>query len=193
MGRKAVAAFAGLAIGVLLAGIVGPIILSPLGINLTAAASIGSVVGAVAGYLLSILVLRVVEYRRNAELRRAVEAVKTELHLPASVMIRVKDRLAVLEGEVANYSQRQQAERAISTIPGIRNVTNRLRLRPAAASVSTSPDEIRERIAEQIVRLAYRAIQVDLCDSDIVLEGTGSFPRRGVRGRKHGLGDSRSG
>ena len=174
-GRDTLAKFGGLALGIMIGGVVGPIVFGPLGIGPPAAASVGCFAGAVAGYLLVSLALLIARRRHDAELRRAADAVKAELRLPKTVVIKVKDSRATLEGEVEHYSQRHEAERAISTIPGIKQVLNRIRLRPSVGSVSTSADEIRKRIAERFLRLAEldgREIQVELRDSRIVLQGT---------------------
>jgi hypothetical protein len=169
------AKFAGLALRIMIGGAVGPIVFGPLGIGPPAAASVGCFAGALAGYVLVTLALLIGQLRQDAELRRAAEAVRAELRLPKTVGIKVKDGRATLEGEVEHYSQRHEAERAISTLPGIKQVVNRIRLRPSAGSVSTSADEIRNRIAERFLRLAEldgRGIQVELRDSRIILEGT---------------------
>lgn len=108
------------------------------------------------------------------ELRRAAEAVKAELGLPKTIGIKIKNRRATLEGEVERYSERHEAERAISTLPGIKQVINRIRMRPSAERVSTSADDIRKRITDHFVRLAKLdggRIRVQLRDSRIVLEG----------------------
>jgi osmotically-inducible protein OsmY len=173
--KEALARFAGIALGIVIGGVLGPVLLLPQDINPPAAASIGCLAGAVAGYLLVSLAQLVRRRRRDAELRRAVEAVKSELRLPETVSVKVKNSVATLEGEVESYSQRHEAGRAISTIPGIKQVENRIRLRPSAVSVSTPPDEIRSRIAERFVRQAEldaRGIRVELTDSRVVLEGT---------------------
>jgi osmotically-inducible protein OsmY len=101
--------------------------------------------------------------------------VKAESGLPKTISIRIKDGRATLEGEVERYSERREAERAISTLPGIKQVINRIRIRPSGERVSTSADDIRKRITDHFVRLAEldaRGIRVQLRDARIVLEGT---------------------
>lgn len=165
----------GLALGIMLGGVLGPIVFSPLGMGPPSAASVGCFAGALVGYLLASLALLIVRHRHDAELRHAAEAVMAELGLPSTISIKIKNGRATLEGEVERYSERDEAERAISTIPGINQVINRIRMRPSAESVSTSADEIRKRITDHFVRLAEldgRGMRVQLRDSRIVLEGT---------------------
>jgi osmotically-inducible protein OsmY len=173
--RATLAKFSGLALGVVLGGVLGPIVFGPIRMGPPAAASVGCFAGALIGYLLVSLALLIAQYRQDAELRRAAEAVKAELGLPKTVSIKIKHGRATLEGEVERYSERQEAERAISTLPGIKQVINRIRMRPSGERVSTSADDIRKRITDHFVRLAEldgRGIQVQLRDSRIVLEGT---------------------
>lgn len=175
MDRAILARLSGLALGVVSGGVLGPIMFGPAGMDLPAAASAGCFAGALVGYLLVSLGLLIARYRRDAELARAAEAVKAELGLPKTIDIKIKDGRATLEGEVERYSERHEAERAISTLPGIKQVINRIRMRSSAERVSTSADEIRKRISDHFVRLAEldgRGIRVQLRDSRIVLEGT---------------------
>lgn len=168
------AGFAGLALGVILGGVPGPILFSTVGLGPPAAASAGCFAGALAGYLLVSLGLLTARYRQDAELRRAAEAVKAELGLPGTISIKIKNGRATLDGEVERYSERREAERAISTLPGIRQVVNRVRMRRAAERVSTSADDIRERISDHFVRVAEldARIRVEVKGSRNVLEET---------------------
>ena len=173
--RATLAKFSGLALGIMLGSVLGPIVFGPVGMGPPAAASVGCFAGALVGYLLVSLALLIARYRQDAELGRAAEAVKAELGLPKTISIKIKDGRATLEGEVERYSERHEAERAISTLPGIKQVINRIRMRPSAERVSTSADDIRKRITDHFVRLAEldgRGIRVQLRDSRIVLEGT---------------------
>lgn len=172
--RATLAKFSGLALGIILGGVLGPIVFAPIGIGPPAGASVGCFAGALVGYLLVSLALLIAQYRQDAELGRAAEAVRAELGLPKTISIRIKDGRATLEGEVERYSERREAERAISTLPGIKQVINRIRVRPSAERVSTSADEVRKRISDHFVRLAEldgRRIRVQFRDSRIVLEG----------------------
>ena len=173
--RATLARFSGLALGIVLGGVLGPIVFGPIGMGPPAAASVGCLAGALVGYLLVSLALMIARHRQDTELKRAAEAVKAELGLPKTISIEIKNGRTTLEGEVERYSERREAERAISTLPGIKQVVNRIRMRPSAESVSTSVDDIRQRITDGLVRLAEldgRGVRVQLRDSHIVLEGT---------------------
>jgi len=173
--RATLAKFAGLAVGIMLGSVLGPIVFGPLGMDPPAAASVGCFAGALVGYHLVSLALLIARHGQDTELRRAAEAVKAELGLPKTISIKIKNGRATLEGEVERYSERHEAERAISTIPGIKQVINRIRIRPSAETVSTSADDIRKRITDHFVRLAERdgrGVRVQLRDSRVVLEGT---------------------
>ena len=142
--RATIAKFAGLALGIMLGGVLGPIVFGPLGMGPPAAASVGCLAGALVGYLLVSLALLTARHRHDTELRRAAEAVKAELGLPKTISIKIKNGRATLDGEVERYSERHEAERAIPTLPGIKQVINRIRVRPSAESVSTSADGYQE-------------------------------------------------
>lgn len=173
--REALARFAGLAIGILLGAVLGPMAFAPFGMHPPAAATLGCLAGALAGYLVVSLALLIERRRRDAEILSAAEAVKLELRLPDTVTIKVKDGRINLSGEVEDYTRRLEAEQAMSTIPGHRGVTNEIRLRPSGGSVSASPSDIRQQIAERLLRQAEfdaSQIRVQLRDSRVVLEGT---------------------
>lgn len=152
--RDTLAKAAGLALGIVMGGVVGPIVFGSLGMGPPAAASVGCFAGAVAGYFLASVALLIQQRRKDAELRRAAAAVMAEMRFPKTISIKIKGARATLEGAVEHYFERHEAERAVSTIPGIKEVINRIRLRPSAEPVSTSADEIRKRISEHFLRLA---------------------------------------
>jgi osmotically-inducible protein OsmY len=177
--RNVLARFAGLALGIIIGGVLGPAFLLPFDIDPPAAASIGSITGAVAGYLLVSLAFYIQQRRDDAELQKAAESVLDEMGLRNALTVKVKNGRATLEGEAENYSRRYDAELAMSTIPGIKQVINRVRLRPSSVNVTASADEIRKRIAEQFTRRAEldaHAIRVEMVDSRIVLEGVVQSP-----------------
>jgi osmotically-inducible protein OsmY len=167
--------FAGLALGILIGGPIGPIVFTPVGLNVPTAATAGSFFGAILGYAVTAALVSMDRRRRDRELQHAADAVKAEAGLPDSITIRVKDGRITLEGQVDGYTQRQNAEQVMSKLPGVKGVTNRIRLRPAAGQVTASPDEIRKQIRDSFVRLAEldgRGIHVVINNSRLVLEGT---------------------
>ena len=167
--------FAALALGIMVGGPIGPIVFTPLGLNVPTAATAGCFVFAILGYLAASLVLSVERRRRDRELSRAAEAVKEEAGLPSSITVRVKDGRITVAGSVDDPTVWQKAERAFSTLPGVKGVTNRIRLKTRDGQVSVSPDEIRKRIEDSLVRRAEldgKRIRVVVNNSRVVLEGT---------------------
>src|SRR5262245_54593359 len=106
--KATLAKFSGLALGVMLGGVLGPIVFGPIGMGPPAAASVGCFAGALVGYLLVSLALQIARYRQDAELGRAAESVKAELGLPKTISIKIKNGRATLEGEVERYSERHE-------------------------------------------------------------------------------------
>src|SRR5581483_1499224 len=102
--RATLARSSGLALGIVLGGVLGPIVFGSIGMGPPAAASVGCLAGALVGYLLVSLALLIARHRQEAELERAAEAVKAELGLPKTISIKIKNGRATLEGEVERYS-----------------------------------------------------------------------------------------
>jgi osmotically-inducible protein OsmY len=173
--NKSLVKVAGLVLGIVIGGPLGPIVFTPAGLSVPVAATAGSFFGAIIGYAAASAFVAIEKRRRDRELQEAAEAVKKEAGLPESVTIRVKDARLMLEGEVEDYEQRHKAEQVMSTLPGIKEVTNRIRLRTADGQVTVSPDEIRKRIQDTLVwraELDGKGIRVLLNNSRVVLEGT---------------------
>jgi uncharacterized membrane protein YeaQ/YmgE (transglycosylase-associated protein family) len=125
---------AGLLLGIAAGAVLGSVIFSPFGVPVPASASFGSVIGAVTGYLLASAMVYRQKRLIDREIAYAANSVRMELELPDTIRIRVKDGHVTLDGMVRYGAQRMQAERAISTIPGVQGVTNRLRFAPPAAA-----------------------------------------------------------
>ncbi len=125
---------AGLAVGIPIGAVLGPILFVPLGLTIPAAASIGCGIGALTGYLLVTLFVRMQKRRIDREIAAAALAVRVEAGLPDTIRIRVKDAHVTLEGEVAYEAQRTEAGRVIETIPGVKGITNRIRTAPPVAA-----------------------------------------------------------
>lgn len=89
--KSSVVEFVGLALGILIGGPIGPIVFTPAGLGVPAAATVGSFVGAILGYAASWGLVSIERRRRDRELQRAADAVRTEAGIPRSVTIRVKD------------------------------------------------------------------------------------------------------
>jgi hypothetical protein len=172
---SAAAETSGLVLGMILGATLGPIFFVSHGVSAPVAAAAGSLVGALLGFGAVALALLARRWQRDYELQLAAEAVRREAALPRTIDIKVKKGVVMLEGEVADYAERHRIEQALSTVPGIKGVTNHLRLRPSNGTLATSPDDIRRRIQDTFVQQAEREgqeIRVLLNDSHIVLEGT---------------------
>jgi len=167
--------FAGLALGIMIGGPLGPIIFTPMGLDIPLAATAGCFLGAILGYAVTSALVSMERRRRDHELYTAAHAVKTEAKLPDSISIRVKDGRIILAGEVDDYALRHKAEQLMSTLPGVKGLTNRIRLRPGMGRVSVTPEQIKKQIEETLVRRAEQeaqGIHVSLNDSRVVLQGT---------------------
>ncbi len=76
-----------------------------------------------------------------------------------SIELSVTDGWIFLSGGVAVASQRQEAERAVSHLQGVRGVTNRIEV----TGPEMTPDEVRQAIAEALQRRAsHRADHIDV-------------------------------
>jgi osmotically-inducible protein OsmY len=166
--------FAGLALGIMIGGPLGPLGFGITGLSDPAAATAGSFVGAVLGYLIVAAVLSLQKRRRDRELQHAAEAVMAEARLPSSISVRVHDCQLTLDGVVDRDEDRRRAKEILETIPGIRRVVNRVRVRTANAEFATAPGEISRQIEERLRRAAEedaRGIQIFLDHSRVVLQG----------------------
>ena len=171
---KALSELAGMALGILLGGLLGPIVFAPLGLNAPEGAALGAFLGVVFGYPAALGIFLFRMRRRDKQLQRAAEAARNQAGAPASIVIKVRAARVTLSGEAPDAAQALRAEQAISTLPGIAGVTNRIRLKPPASSAAALGEEIRRRIRENLLRHAERdgqAIHVYLHDSRVVLEG----------------------
>jgi osmotically-inducible protein OsmY len=175
MESRSLVTFAGLVLGIVIGGPIGPIVFARAGLGIPTAATAGSFLGALLGYAAASAFVAIERRRRDRELQDAANAVKIEAGLPESITIKVKDAHITLEGEVEDYTQRRKAEQVMSTLPGIKGVTNRIRLRQAAGHVTVSADEIRRQIQDTLIKRAEqdaRGIRVLLNNSRVVLEGS---------------------
>ena len=140
--------FAGFALGILIGGPIGPFVFTPVGLSIPVAATAGSFFGAILGYAVTSGLMFMERRRRDRELQRAADAVRIEGQLPESVTLKVENQHITLEGEVEDYNERLRSEQVISTLPGIKGITNRLRLKSAGEQVTASADEIMNRIRD---------------------------------------------
>jgi osmotically-inducible protein OsmY len=103
--------------------------------------------------------------------RDAVAAIKSRL--PSSwegIKVVVRDGYINLEGEVEWQYQSETAEAAVRWVPGVRGVSNLIRIRPRAAP----PHEVKRRIEDALKRHAEieaRHIVVETNGSEVILKG----------------------
>jgi len=172
--RKALAKLAGLAAGIMIGGPMGPVMFGVTGLSDPTAATLGSGIGAVFGYVIVALLLRARQRRIDHELLQAAEAVKKEAGLPSTISLRVEVSRVILDGIVDNDEERRRAKEVIETIPGVKTVINRLRVNTAAAGFAGATDQISREIHERLLKAAEenaRGIHVVMKDSRVTLEG----------------------
>jgi osmotically-inducible protein OsmY len=103
--------------------------------------------------------------------RDAVAAIKSRL--PSSwegIKVVVRDGYINLEGEVEWQYQSETAEAAVRWVPGVRGVSNLIKIRPRAAP----PHEVKRRIEDALKRHAEieaRHIVVETNGSEVILKG----------------------
>jgi osmotically-inducible protein OsmY len=106
--------------------------------------------------------------------RSAVEALKWNVLVPSDkIKVEVENGWLTLKGEVEYDYQRRAAERAIRNLPGVRNVTNLVTVKPRAGKPNpeTVKAEIR-RALERQAEIEASKIDVDVDGSAVVLSGT---------------------
>jgi osmotically-inducible protein OsmY len=116
--------------------------------------------------------LPIIHKRPDPDIARdAVEAIK--LWLPFSyekIQVIVKDGWVALEGEVEWNYQREDAEKAVSGLRGVKGVSNRIELKPRVAAT-----EIKRKIEEALRRSAEldaARVEVETRGGEVVLRGT---------------------
>ena len=112
--------------------------------------------------------------RTDADIAAAVRrALEWDTLLPADrIKVTVSKGWVTLEGEVPWSYQRADAARVARRATGVRGVTNLIVIRP---SVHPSPDEMKQKIEEALVRSAEtdaQHIQVDVQGGKVILSGT---------------------
>jgi len=101
----------------------------------------------------------------------ALYALEWDANVPLDrVKVAVSNGWVSLTGEVDKQHQREEAERAVSRLVGVRGVTNHLTLKPAPM-----PEDLKKRIEQAIIRSAEldaHRITVELLGSKVILKGT---------------------
>ena len=101
----------------------------------------------------------------------AVQALKWNLLVPSkNIKVAVSNGWVTLEGEVRWQFQKEAAEDTISSIPGVKAISNLIKVRPRIA-----PNQMKSRIEEALKRVAAEDashISVDVSGDAVVLRGT---------------------
>jgi osmotically-inducible protein OsmY len=101
--------------------------------------------------------------------RRAASLLGWTANIGERVKAVVDGGWVTLSGEAPWYYQKQEAERLVRTLQGVRGVSNTITVRPAV-----KPSDIRDRITQAFKRnaeLESDAIRVDVAGSTVTLSG----------------------
>lgn len=110
--------------------------------------------------------------RTDTDIARSVRhALEWDVFVPEQrIRSTVSDGWVTLEGDVDFWSQREDAERAICNLSGVRGVSNKIEIKPALVD----PDEVRTSIEDALERQAEReASRIDLKvqDGQVIVSG----------------------
>jgi osmotically-inducible protein OsmY len=83
----------------------------------------------------------------------------------------VSNGVVTLEGEVDNLIQREDAERAVRDLDGVRSVNDRIRIHPPPVSTEIVRSAI-EAALERYIEREGRRIQLDVHDGRVTLSGS---------------------
>lgn len=103
--------------------------------------------------------------------RAAVDALKWNISVPADrIQVKVEKGLLTLEGDVEWYSQKEDAERAVRHLTGVKGVSNLVMVKARPA-----PSDVKQRIKDALQRGAQfdaERINVEISGSKAILKGT---------------------
>jgi osmotically-inducible protein OsmY len=103
----------------------------------------------------------------------ATRALEWDAFLPIEDLdVTVSKGWVTLRGEVEWEYERREAERAVRRLSGVRGVSNLITVRPR---VRTTPEELRQRIEDALVRSAEtdaEQIKVEVIGDKVILTGT---------------------
>ena len=112
--------------------------------------------------------------RTDTEIARAVRrTLEWDAFVPDQrIESTVSNGWVTLEGEVDSWREREDAERAVRSLLGVRGVTNRIRLAggPARGGTGEARAAIQEALARHAERVASR-IEVTVTDGKVTLTG----------------------
>jgi osmotically-inducible protein OsmY len=103
--------------------------------------------------------------------RAALRALEWDAFIPVDgVKVTVSKGWVTLEGEVDWEFEREDAERVVRRLTGVRGVTNLIRVKQ-----KTTPSELKKKIEDALIRSAEtdaQRIQVEVQGSKVILKGT---------------------
>lgn len=112
--------------------------------------------------------------RTDSDIAQAVRrALVWDVRVPdAQIRTTVSRGIVTLEGEVADWSQRSDAERAVEHLAGVRRVINRVEINPTeVASMAEARAAVDTALERQAAREAGR-IQLDASGETMTVSGT---------------------
>jgi osmotically-inducible protein OsmY len=103
--------------------------------------------------------------------KAAADALKWNVMVPSDkITVKVSNRWLTLEGDVRWDYQRRAAERAVRDLPGIRGISNLIKIKPRV-----EPTDVKHKIEETFERVATldaHRITVQVEGSEVTLRGT---------------------
>jgi osmotically-inducible protein OsmY len=111
--------------------------------------------------------------RTDTEIAKAVRnALEWDVFVPDErVQSTVSAGVVVLKGDVESWTQRDDAERAVRNLSGVRGVTNRLEVKPPKVAAGEVQKSIEDALERQAEREAKR-IKLDVRDGRVTLSGS---------------------
>jgi osmotically-inducible protein OsmY len=110
--------------------------------------------------------------RTDTEIAHAVrEALEWDVFVPdRQVRSTVSDAVVTLKGDVGTWSEREDAERAVRNLAGVRGVINHLEVKPSRVTPADVKKSLEDALERQAGREAMR-ITVDVRDTEVTLSG----------------------
>ncbi len=110
--------------------------------------------------------------RTDTEVARAVrQSLEWDVFVPEErIQSTVSEGFVTLEGNVDYWSQREDAERSVRNLAGVRGVTNKIEIKPSMVN----PTDVRRSIEGALERHAEREakrINLDIRDGRVILSG----------------------
>jgi osmotically-inducible protein OsmY len=111
--------------------------------------------------------------RTDTELAHAVrQALEWDVFVPdRQVKSTVSDGVVTLTGDVQTRSEREDAERAVRNLAGVRGVVDHIEVRPSPVTPAEVKRSLEDALERQAGREATR-ITVDVRDAEVTLSGT---------------------